>query len=45
MRSTGSGRAREAGTILFLTGGAVRDLTSGHAVRELEVAIQIMRLS
>jgi len=32
--------AREAGTILFLTGGAVRDLTSGHAVRELEVAIQ-----
>jgi len=32
--------AREAGTILFLTGDAVRDLTSGHAVRELEVAIQ-----
>lgn len=31
--------AREAGTILFLTGDAVRDLTSGHAVRELEVAI------
>jgi len=31
--------AREAGTILFLTGNAVRDLTSGHAVRELEVAI------
>ena len=30
--------AREAGTILFLTGDAVRDLTSGHAVRELEVA-------
>jgi len=30
---------REAGTILFLTGDAVRDLTSGHAVRELEVAI------
>jgi hypothetical protein len=25
--------AREAGTILFLTGDAVRDLTSGHAVR------------
>jgi tRNA nucleotidyltransferase/poly(A) polymerase len=31
--------AREAGTILFLTGDAVRDLTSGHAVRELEFAI------
>jgi tRNA nucleotidyltransferase/poly(A) polymerase len=31
--------AREAGTILFLTGDAVRDLTSGHAVRDLEVAI------
>ncbi|HZP04999.1 MAG TPA: CCA tRNA nucleotidyltransferase [Terracidiphilus sp.] len=31
--------AREAGTILFLTGDAVRDLTSGHAVHELEVAI------
>jgi tRNA nucleotidyltransferase (CCA-adding enzyme) len=31
--------ARVAGTILFLTGDAVRDLTSGHAVRELEVAI------
>ena len=31
--------AREAGTILFLTGDAARDLTSGHAVRELEVAI------
>ena len=30
--------AREAETILFLTGDAVRDLTSGHAVRELEVA-------
>jgi tRNA nucleotidyltransferase (CCA-adding enzyme) len=26
-------------TILFLTGDAVRDLTSGHAVRELEIAI------
>jgi tRNA nucleotidyltransferase/poly(A) polymerase len=36
--------AREAGTILFLTGGAVRDLTSGHAVRELEVAIQVNAL-
>jgi tRNA nucleotidyltransferase (CCA-adding enzyme) len=32
--------AREAGTLLFLTGDAVRDLTSGHAVRELEVAVQ-----
>jgi tRNA nucleotidyltransferase/poly(A) polymerase len=32
--------ARESGAILFLTGDAVRDLTSGHAVRELEVAIQ-----
>jgi len=31
--------ARDVGTILFLTGDAVRDLTSGHAVRELEVAI------
>jgi hypothetical protein len=31
--------ARSAGTILFLTGDAVRDLTSGHAVRDLEVAI------
>jgi tRNA nucleotidyltransferase (CCA-adding enzyme) len=30
--------ARDAGIILFLTGDAVRDLTSGHAVRELEVA-------
>ena len=32
--------AREAGTLLFLTGDAVRDLTSGHAVRDMEVAIQ-----
>ncbi|MGB6687671.1 MAG: CCA tRNA nucleotidyltransferase [Terracidiphilus sp.] len=31
--------AAEAGMILFLTGDAVRDLTSGHAVRELEVAV------
>lgn len=31
--------AAEAGTILFLTGGAVRELTSGHAVRELEVSV------
>jgi len=32
--------AREAGSLLFLTADAVRDLTSGHAVRELEVTIQ-----
>ena len=31
--------SREAGMILFLTGDAVRDLTSGHGVRELEVAV------
>jgi tRNA nucleotidyltransferase (CCA-adding enzyme) len=31
--------AREAGIILFLTGDVVRDLTSGHAVRDLEVAV------
>jgi tRNA nucleotidyltransferase/poly(A) polymerase len=31
--------AREADTILFLTGDAVRDLTSGHAVRELEISV------
>ena len=31
--------AREAGMILFLTGDAVRDLTSGHAARDLEVAV------
>src|ERR1035441_5350761 len=31
--------AREAEMILFLTGDAVRDLTSGHAVRELEIAV------
>jgi tRNA nucleotidyltransferase (CCA-adding enzyme) len=31
--------AQDAGIILFLTGDAVRDLTSGHAVRELEVAV------
>ncbi len=30
---------REAEMILFLTGDAVRDLTSGHAVRDLEVAV------
>jgi len=31
--------ARDAETILFLTGDAVRDLTSGHAVRDIEVAV------
>src|SRR6202453_5354572 len=31
--------AREAEMILFLTGDAVRYLTSGHAVRDLEVAV------
>jgi len=31
--------ARDAGIILFLTGDAVRDLTSGHAVRDMEVAV------
>ncbi len=31
--------ARDAQIILFLTGDAVRDLTSGHAVRDLEVAV------
>ncbi|MGP8176096.1 MAG: CCA tRNA nucleotidyltransferase [Terracidiphilus sp.] len=31
--------AHEAGMILFLTGDAVRDLTSGYAVRDLEVAV------
>src|ERR1035438_7886758 len=31
--------AREAGMILFLTGDAVRDLTSGHGVRDLEVSV------
>ena len=32
--------AREAGVLLFLTGDAVRDLTSGHAVRDIQVAVQ-----
>lgn len=32
--------AREAEMLLFLTGDAVRDLTSGHAVRDIEVAVQ-----
>jgi tRNA nucleotidyltransferase/poly(A) polymerase len=31
--------AREAGILLFLAGDAVRDLTSGHAVRDLEVVL------
>lgn len=31
--------ARETDTILFLTGDVVRDLTSGHAVRDLEVSV------
>jgi tRNA nucleotidyltransferase/poly(A) polymerase len=31
--------ARETGMLLFLAGDAVRDLTSGHAVRDLEVAV------
>jgi tRNA nucleotidyltransferase (CCA-adding enzyme) len=31
--------SREAGIILFLVGDAVRDLTSGHAVRDMEVAV------
>ena len=31
--------ARDAGNILFLTGDAVRDLTSGHAVHGVEVAL------
>jgi len=31
--------AREAGTILFLTGDAVRELTSGSTVRSLEVSV------
>lgn len=31
--------ARDSGLILFLTGDAVRDLNSGHAVRELEVSV------
>ncbi len=31
--------ARDAGTLLFLTGDAVRDLTNGQAVRDLEVTV------
>ncbi|HEY1984002.1 MAG TPA: CCA tRNA nucleotidyltransferase [Terracidiphilus sp.] len=37
--------AREAEMILFLTGDAVRDLTSGHAVRDIEVAVHGNALS
>ncbi len=32
--------AREAEMILFLAGDAVRDLTSGHAVRDIEIVVQ-----
>jgi tRNA nucleotidyltransferase (CCA-adding enzyme) len=32
--------ARDAGMTLFLTGGAVRDLTSGFPVRDLDFAVQ-----
>ncbi len=32
--------AREAGTTAFLAGGAVRDLTTGSSVRDLDFAIQ-----
>ncbi|MDE3061747.1 MAG: CCA tRNA nucleotidyltransferase [Acidobacteriota bacterium] len=32
--------AREAGMLLFLAGDAVRDLTSGHAVRDIELVLQ-----
>jgi tRNA nucleotidyltransferase/poly(A) polymerase len=31
--------AREAGTLLFMTGDAVRDLTNGQVARELEVSV------
>ncbi|MGC9159586.1 MAG: CCA tRNA nucleotidyltransferase, partial [Terracidiphilus sp.] len=31
--------ASEAATLLFLTGDVVRDLTSGHAIRDLEVTV------
>lgn len=30
---------RDSGTLLFLAGSAVRDLTSGHAVREMEIVV------
>jgi tRNA nucleotidyltransferase (CCA-adding enzyme) len=32
--------ARQAGMTVFLTGGAVRDLTSGSPVRDLDVSVQ-----
>ncbi len=32
--------AREAGMTVFLTGGAVRDLTSGSPVRDIDVSVQ-----
>ena len=32
--------ARDAGMTVFLTGGAVRDLTSGSPVRDLDVSVQ-----
>ena len=32
--------AREAGMTVFLTGGAIRDLTSGQPVRDLDVSVQ-----
>ena len=32
--------AREAGTTVFLAGGAVRDLTTGSSVRDLDFAVQ-----
>jgi tRNA nucleotidyltransferase (CCA-adding enzyme) len=32
--------ARESGMTVFLTGGAVRDLTSGSPVRDLDVSVQ-----
>lgn len=32
--------AREAGMTVFLTGGAVRDLTSGSPVRDLDISVQ-----
>jgi tRNA nucleotidyltransferase (CCA-adding enzyme) len=34
------GAAREAGMNVFLTGGAVRDLTSGSPVRDLDFSVQ-----
>ena len=32
--------SREAGMTVFLTGGAVRDLTSGSPVRDLDFSVQ-----